>query len=220
MEQCLALLPMTVLVPGAAVLPDLCDMSRHRLPAFYLARIDFRKPSAHIVPRIPLKPATWIVLFVDPLLSLPLLEWLTCINSKMIERHRMPGDALGVQSRTSKPTLWKLFSAITKIATTKYTQCEHFFWAEVWGEISSESPPRLCDDFVSVRSLHLIMYVNEFFSVHKRTCGLWPHGITLRSFHQSALRPLLRQLLCDVQSHHGDVVAYRANRASMDQLRY
>jgi hypothetical protein len=85
MQEGLPLAAVTVKVFGFTAVDDLHDMAAHHFPSFDLSCVFIGESSTGVIPAIPLKPTTWIMLLVDPSLLSPDREWLAGVNTKIVQ---------------------------------------------------------------------------------------------------------------------------------------
>lgn len=130
-------------------------------PTFDLPLVFFRKPSAHIVTAIPLKPTTGVVLFIDPSFLNPDFERLAGVFVKVIQRIVV---MFGRKFGASKPILWKFFFAVGHILSAKDAEREHLFWREIRLEIRMKIPSHRFGKLVCVTILEFITHFNSLFS--------------------------------------------------------
>lgn len=158
MKYCLALARPAREVPRHAVVFDLRDVARNRSPTLYLSRIVVVS-SPHIIPSVPLKPATRVVL-VDPPFLLPYTEWLTCVYLKKITLFM--SLTIWRELCISEPFFWKLISTISHIESTKYAECKHFFRCKLWLEVGMKILSHWFCQSIYVPCLHPVIYGNCF----------------------------------------------------------
>ncbi len=157
MEEGLTLARATHLVACSAVFLDLCNVTTHLTPTFYLALIFFRNTSSFIVATVPLKPAPRIMLFVDPTFLKPIGKWFGGVYFKVIKLRIV---TFGTELGSLKPRFGKLFFAVVEILAAKDPKLEHLWWGKVWFEGGIKIFPRFLGKFVAIVFLHRIVDCN------------------------------------------------------------
>ncbi len=178
MKNCLSLSWTTVLIPRTTVVHNLCSVSRHRFPTFYLSFIIFVS-STHVVPRIPLKPPARVIL-VNPSLRFPDREGLAGIHLVVIEL--LVSRAIWRELGFRKPRFRKFFRLVFKVHPSKYTELKHFFGRQVWFKIGMKVAPLFFSTDVHVVGLHRVMYHHLSHSGSTVFCGSGKNALVFRLY--------------------------------------
>jgi hypothetical protein len=153
MQKRLALAPAAHWIARLAMPSDLRHMTLHGFPALDLAGIFLGHAPTHVVPTIPLKPATRIV-GMNPSLIAPGRERLTGIDAEVVKRAVAPTvGKLGA----GKPAARKFAAGISHVLAAEDAKREHFLGLQLRSKLGIEiSPCRFCDP-VAITLLHLVV---------------------------------------------------------------
>lgn len=178
MKNCLSLSWTTVFVARATVVHNLCSVSRHCLPAFYLSFV-ICMSATKIVAAIPLKPPTGVIL-VNPSLRFPDREGLAGIHPVVVEL--LVSLSIWRELRIRKPRFRKFFRLVFKVNPSEYTELEHFFGRQVRFEIGMKVAPLFFGTGVHVANLHRVMYDNLSHSGSTVFCGSGKNALVFRLY--------------------------------------
>lgn len=166
MQQRLPLSRPTQHVSRLAVGLYLPNVSSECIPAFNLSCVLFGNSAPHIVPAVPLEPATRIV-FVYPSLAAPFGEWLRGFYFEIVQ---IFVSLVCGKFCMGKPRLWEFLSAVSHVDATKCSQTQDFCWSKLWSKCRVNALPwRFCKR-IAVSLLHLVVHYNDdwFFEWHRR----------------------------------------------------
>lgn len=155
MQQCLTLHRATRTVTAPTMRLQLRNVPCHRPPSPNLPLILTRQTSTHIVPAIPLKPSSRIMLFVDPSLGTPHTQRLARAHAEIIARRVIPFRR---KFCVRKPTLRKLLSAVGHVLPAKDAKRKHFPRRQLRAKTGMKVFPDRRGTRIPIPFLHPVMH--------------------------------------------------------------
>ena len=178
----LSLLSAALDVARLAMFADGRDVPRDPLPPADLPAVVARAP-AHVVPAVPLKPATRI-LRMNPAVAAPLGERLRRVHAEAVEARVV---TVGTQLRASEPARRKFVTTISHVFTPEDAEREHLLRRELRVEAGLEVASGRLRPPVHVALLHPI--VDDDLLCHEgpaRCCGVSTSRSTSNPFVRAA----------------------------------
>ena len=152
MKQCLSLSPPAAQLTARAVLLYLRDVSSHRSPSSDLSLV-VAAPSAHVVPAIPLKPASRVFV-VYPSLPAPFRERLRRIDPEVVQVGIV---AFVTELCLLEPLRRELGPAVSHVLAAEDAKLEHLFWRELRSKLGIEVAANRLSQEIDIALLHQVV---------------------------------------------------------------
>ena len=170
MQQRLPLFPSALQLTRRTVLPDLRNVPPHRAPTFDLSLV-VRTAPAHVIPAIPLKPATRIFV-IDPPFLLPVRQRFRGVDAEVVQLRIVP---LATELRTPEPRRRKLSGAVSHVLPAEDSEFEHLARCQFGFEFRMKVFTGGFSAEVNVVRLHQVVDGDAAF-LHQRQLKQNPHA--------------------------------------------